>query len=293
MANTKISDLNASTLSTSDFVPVSRAGSNYKISLSGACDAWLSGNVTTGSSPDNYRKVATINANGGLGAVQFTASEDAIPGPYTRQNYDGFSFVNAVDSTVYLGIEEGAGETTNIIFPVFEGTGKVAISGQIIDYPLVGFSNAYGGAITAADSILSAIGKLENKSENVFYSDIGGVISADTTVSGRLSADKIKINQTSQASQASTVLDFNGYGWVSLSSLSGNVTFSTTNRAQGYELSARLVGGTGAFTFTFPSWVFVGGVAPTSLAAGKTGILSLRCFGTAETDVIASYAVQS
>ena len=44
---------------------------------------------------------------------------------------------------------------------------------------------------------------------------------------------------------------------------------------------------------TFPSgWTFVGGARPTSIAAGKTALLSLISFTTGDTGVIATYAVQ-
>lgn len=50
-------------------------------------------------------------------------------------------------------------------------------------------------------------------------------------------------------------------------------------------------GGARAFTFN-ASWVFLGAAAPVSIAANKTGILSLTCFGANETDVVAAYSVQ-
>tara|TARA_Y100000361_G_scaffold88289_1_gene78516 strand:+ start:472 stop:804 length:333 start_codon:yes stop_codon:yes gene_type:complete len=45
-----------------------------------------------------------------------------------------------------------------------------------------------------------------------------------------------------------------------------------------------------AFTWN-SSWKFVG-EKPTSIAASKIAILSMTCFGTNETDVVCSYAVQ-
>jgi hypothetical protein len=45
-------------------------------------------------------------------------------------------------------------------------------------------------------------------------------------------------------------------------------------------------------TLTFhSSWIFIG-EKPASIAASKTAILSMTCFGTAETDIVCSYAVQ-
>jgi hypothetical protein len=43
---------------------------------------------------------------------------------------------------------------------------------------------------------------------------------------------------------------------------------------------------------TFPAgWVFLG-TAPASLAAGKTAVLSVTFFGTADADAVAAWAVQ-
>jgi len=56
----------------------------------------------------------------------------------------------------------------------------------------------------------------------------------------------------------------------------------------------RLIGDSSARTLTFPAgWVFLNGTAPSSLAANKTAILFLFCWGTTNSDVTATYAVQS
>jgi hypothetical protein len=49
-------------------------------------------------------------------------------------------------------------------------------------------------------------------------------------------------------------------------------------------------GGARALTFN-ASWIFLGPGVPTTIAASKVGILSLTCFGSAETDVVAAWAV--
>jgi hypothetical protein len=74
--------------------------------------------------------------------------------------------------------------------------------------------------------------------------------------------------------------------------LTGNVVFTTSNRAVGRSVVIRLLAGASARTLGFPvGWVFLG-TAPTSLAANKTAVLSLAFFGTADTDCVAAYAVQ-
>jgi len=75
--------------------------------------------------------------------------------------------------------------------------------------------------------------------------------------------------------------------------LTGDLTFTTSNRATGRTVVIRLLPGASTRTLTFPSgWVFVG-TKPATLAASKTAVLSLTFFGTADTDCVAAYAVQT
>lgn len=75
--------------------------------------------------------------------------------------------------------------------------------------------------------------------------------------------------------------------------LAGNVAFTTTGRVNGGEKVLRLLGDGTARTLAFPSaWAWLGSAPPTGLAAGKTAILSLTCFGPSESDVVAAYSAQ-
>jgi hypothetical protein len=74
--------------------------------------------------------------------------------------------------------------------------------------------------------------------------------------------------------------------------LTDNLTFTTANRESGRMLTLRLINGSGPKTLTFPSgWVFLG-IKPSGIASSKTAVMSLSFFGTADTDCVASYAVQ-
>jgi hypothetical protein len=74
--------------------------------------------------------------------------------------------------------------------------------------------------------------------------------------------------------------------------LTGDLTFTTSNRATGRTAVLRLLPGAAVRTLTFPAdWVFIG-IKPATLAASKTAVLSLTFFGTADTDCIAAYSVQ-
>lgn len=74
-------------------------------------------------------------------------------------------------------------------------------------------------------------------------------------------------------------------------SLTGNVTFTTSAKAAGQFVTVRVVCDGSNRTLTWPgTWVWVGSTAPATLLANKVGLLSLICFGTADSDVVASWA---
>jgi len=74
--------------------------------------------------------------------------------------------------------------------------------------------------------------------------------------------------------------------------LTGDLTLTSSNRATGRSATIRLLPGASLRTLTFPAgWVFICD-KPTDLAANKTAVLSVTFFGTADTDCVASYAVQ-
>lgn len=77
-------------------------------------------------------------------------------------------------------------------------------------------------------------------------------------------------------------------------SLTGNVTFTTSNRAAPRTVSIRIICDATPRTYVFPAgWIFVGGAAPSGIAASKTAILTATCFGANDADIVAAYAVQS
>jgi hypothetical protein len=88
-------------------------------------------------------------------------------------------------------------------------------------------------------------------------------------------------------------VDFDGDVYKTVT-LTGNIDFaSSTNRSAAKTVTIRIIGDGSSRTLAFhASWVFVG-TKPTTIAASKVGILSVTCLGTAETDVIAAYAVST
>jgi len=75
--------------------------------------------------------------------------------------------------------------------------------------------------------------------------------------------------------------------------LTGNTTFTTSNLSAAAPVLLRIVCDSTGRTLTFPSgWTWVGGSAPSAIAASKIGLLSLVSYSTTDTSVVAAYAVQ-
>ena len=87
-------------------------------------------------------------------------------------------------------------------------------------------------------------------------------------------------------------IDFSGATYQQLA-LSGNVTFADTNLAAGRSVVVVLTAGSSASTLAYPSsWVALGAALSTTLAAGKTAVLSLTALGMTDANVLAAYSAQ-
>ncbi len=125
---------------------------------------------------------------------------------------------------------------------------------------------------------------------------------ASTTVVTNLNADKLDgkdavdfapCTQATLTAGASVALDFAAAGLATLTT-DQNTTITTSNRAAGRQpYNLRIIGG-GAHTLTFPAgWKWLNSTMPAAIASGKTGRLCLECYGSADTDVVASFAVEA
>ena len=117
----------------------------------------------------------------------------------------------------------------------------------------------------------------------------GTVTTASLDVAGN-NVDNIQ-NLIHDTSSTTTALDFNADQLQTIS-ISANTTFTTSNRAIGSSKTIKITTDATLRTLTFPTWKFVG-AKPTDQAASKVGILTVTCFGTADTDIVAAYAVEA
>lgn len=91
---------------------------------------------------------------------------------------------------------------------------------------------------------------------------------------------------------ASNEIDFDGKQFQTRA-IAANTTFTAVNMGEGAMKTIKLLCGAASATLTFPDgWIFMGS-KPAEIAANKTAVLTLVCFGDAETDVVAAYAAEA
>jgi len=155
---------------------------------------------------------------------------------------------------------------------------------------LKGATGATGAA--GADGAAASVGGSDTQ---VQFNDGGSAFGGDAALTfdkttGELSSENTKLDVESLAYAASVDLDFLEGGLKTVS-LTGNIQFTTSNKASGRMLMVRIVADGSGRNYTLPAgWTFVGSAAPASIAAGKVGVLSLTCFGSNDSDVVAAYA---
>ena len=94
------------------------------------------------------------------------------------------------------------------------------------------------------------------------------------------------------SAMSGTAINFNN-DQVETMGFSANLTLTTSNRATGRSKTLKMSNTSGSTVdLTFPAWKFVG-AKPTDIAGNKIAILTVTCFGTADTDIVAAYAVEA
>jgi len=140
----------------------------------------------------------------------------------------------------------------------------------------------------AQSTITDLTTDLSSKSPLASPTFTGTVTTAAVDVAGN-NIDNVQ-NVIHDTSASGTDIDFSEDQLQTIS-ISSNTTFTTANRATGKSKTIKITTDSTERDLTFPSWKFVG-TKPTSQAASKVGILTVTCFGTADTDIVAAYAVE-
>lgn len=113
-----------------------------------------------------------------------------------------------------------------------------------------------------------------------------------STATGSTTVKNLQHQISTLTYAAGVVLDFAGTGLQELS-LTGNVTFTTANRAAGRSIAIIIVADGSTRTLAFPAgWIFLGSALPSDIAANKTAVLSLTCRSGSDTGLLVAYAVE-
>lgn len=145
------------------------------------------------------------------------------------------------------------------------------------------------GALSTTTSYFLNVEALTNVTARSAVRGLTGVLT-NSLDAGVVTATKAFQSHQGTLTHAGTVtLDFDATTTVNALSLTGNVTFATSNLATNRTYRVKITGVATNATPTFPAWKFLGG-APTVITATKTGMLSLESWGSADADVVATYA---
>ncbi len=118
----------------------------------------------------------------------------------------------------------------------------------------------------------------------------GTVTTASVDVAGN-NIDNVQNVIHDISAMSGTAINFNN-DQVETMGFSANLTLTTSNRATGRSKTLKMSNTSGStVNLTFPAWKFVG-AKPTEQAGNKIAILTVTCFGTADTDIVAAYAVE-
>jgi hypothetical protein len=130
---------------------------------------------------------------------------------------------------------------------------------------------------------------------NVNIASASAIVSVPGTINANIiNATNINFTSASLATSGTIDLNFATDAYKTMANITGTTTFTASNYGIGRTVTVRIINGstTTARTINFPAgWVFVG-PEPTTIAASKTGILTITSFGTTEADCVAAWAVQ-
>jgi hypothetical protein len=105
---------------------------------------------------------------------------------------------------------------------------------------------------------------------------------------------KIWLVEQSLGTSGTVDIDFQNEA-MQMIDLTGNITFTFSGLEIGRSVLLKIKADGSTRTFTFPSGpapIFVGAAAPANIAANKTGLLQLRCFGPTVDSVVCHWLVQ-
>lgn len=211
-------------------------------------------------------------------------------------------------ATTALGTANTALSTANSAFSIaVAGTNAAAVAQLTANNATNLATSALNSASGASDFSLAAyhLAQIGTNTGTAAYNlasaalpSTGGTITGDLTVTGRMVAEQWIDVPSTLTYAGTTIIDFDGPSSLTLS-LPSDTQFATanlagTNLGKMIKVAITATGaGTAALNLTYPSWKVIGGSLASNITNGKSAILSLELYGTADADVWAVMASES
>ena len=157
--------------------------------------------------------------------------------------------------------------------------------------PLEGFVVLSPGNPLAVQVINSIVSLTGGDDDSTAFSVVNGAAFNDVLINETASVRRLRILQEQILVSGNVVLNFGSFGSKRIT-LTSDTTFSAVGYGYGSRLELRILCDATPRNLVWPAWKFVGGAAPTSIAANKTALLQLWAFGLAESDIVARYLVE-
>jgi len=158
--------------------------------------------------------------------------------------------------------------------------------------PIEGFLVLDPGNPLLLQEIKSMVAITGGDSENPALTVTNGAQFDHISASVSASLRWLNLQQENIPYASNVVLNFQTFTTKRIA-LTGNVNFSASGMGFGNFLVLRISCDGTLRNLTWPAgWKFVGAAAPASIAANKTALLHLWCFGINDADVVARYIVE-
>ena len=158
--------------------------------------------------------------------------------------------------------------------------------------PVDGFIKANPGSVLTQQTIIGPLNLAGGDSETYGLSVTNQATFNQVLVNADAQIKRMLLLQEAITYATNVSLNFQTFGGKRLA-LAGNVTFSATGHLFGAYMIVRIVCDGTLRTLGWPAgWKWVGSAAPANIAASKTALLRLWCFGLNDAEVVARYLVE-
>jgi hypothetical protein len=245
----------------------------------GSTDGYLtSGNWTTFNNKVGTARLINTTApligGGDLSAdrtLSMPAATDLVAGYLTAADHAAFA------TAVAGGVSNA--RAINTTAPL-TGGGNLSADRTLA---IAAATDSVDGYMTAIDHVILT-GKLAKA---------GGTMTGDLVVNSRFTPDKVSGAISVLTYAATTNIDFDALTEQTLA-ITGNTTFTTSNRLAGRKKLLKILCDSGTRGLTFPAWKFVGTpTVPAVMFANTTAFLLLECFDANDTGVVARWIAEA